>query len=199
MKKLIPLAAAAVLGLAVVGCDHNRSDTSADGARPMQAQAAADKTAVANIRPAEQASTQPSMGKATGTVTFTQVGDDKVKVVIDLQGLPPGKHGFHIHEKGDLSAADLSSAGGHFNPGHHHHAGPDSPKRHAGDLGNIKADANGEVKKEMTIGGISVGTGAANDIVGKSVIVHGKADDLKTDPAGNAGPRIAGGVIEEQK
>ena len=148
---------------------------------------------------AKAATTQPSFGKTTGTVTFAQVGDNKVKVAVDLQGVPPGKHGFHIHDKGDLSAPDLSSAGPHFNPEGHHHGGPTSEMRHAGDLGNIEADSSGNVKKEMTIEGISVGTGEKNDIAGKSVIVHGKADDLKSDPAGNAGPRIAGGVIEVQK
>src|SRR2546423_3875353 len=79
--------------------------------------------AVARIMPAKAAATQPSFGTPTGTVTFTQMGE-RTKVVADLTGLPPGKHGIHIHEKGDLSSADLMSAGGHFNPGGHPHGGP---------------------------------------------------------------------------
>jgi superoxide dismutase, Cu-Zn family len=158
------------------------------------------KTAVANVKQAEAATTRPSWGKASGTVTFTQSGDaDKVKVAYDLKGLTPGKHGFHIHEKADLSAPDLSSAGPHFNPTKHKHAGPEGADRHAGDLGNIDADTSGNAKGNVTVEGITIGSGAANDIVGKSVIVHEKADDLKSDPSGNSGGRVGGGVIEMKK
>jgi Cu-Zn family superoxide dismutase len=136
-----------------------------------------------------------SGSKVTGTVTFTKMGDD-VQVVADLQGLSPGKHGFHIHEKGDCSAPDASSAGGHFNPMHQHHGGPTSVEHHVGDLGNIDADASGKAhldwKGKMNLTG-------TDSIVGKSVVVHDKEDDLKTDPAGNAGPRVACGVIEIAK
>src|ERR1044072_4223848 len=108
------------------------------------------KMAAAHIRPAGAASTQPSMGNVMGTVTFTQV-DHGVKVVADLTGLPPGKHGFHIHEKGDLSSADLMSAGGHYNPdgGMHYHGGPvTNPMIHAGDLGNLDAAPDGKAHLE---------------------------------------------------
>ena len=132
-----------------------------------------------------------SNSKVTGTVTFTKVGDE-AQVVADIQNLTPGKHGFHIHEKGDCSAADASSAGGHFNPTHQHHGGPNTPEHHAGDLGNITADASGKAhldwKGKLSLSG-------ADSIIGKSVVVHEKEDDLKTDPAGNAGARIACGVI----
>jgi len=199
MKKLVLLAVPALLGAGlIIGCDHN-SDHSSKSSDAKMMQAAGGKTAVANVTAAKAATTQPSFGNTTGTVTFTQVGDDKVKVAVDLQGLPPGKHGFHIHQKGDLSAPDLTSAGGHFNPEGHKHGGPDSEMHHAGDLGNLEADSSGNVKKEMTVEGISVGTGAKNDITGTSVIVHAKADDLKTDPAGNSGARIAGGTIEAKQ
>jgi superoxide dismutase, Cu-Zn family len=114
-------------------------------------------------------------------------------------GLTPNTtHGFHIHEKGDLSAPDLGSAGAHYNPESHPHAGPDAPMRHAGDLGNVTSDAQGHVQKELTVDNISIG-GAKNDILGKSVIVHAKADDLKSQPSGDAGGRVAGGVIEMKK
>src|SRR6266480_1451208 len=83
----------------------------------------------------------PSSGsQVTGTVTF-RAATDGTKIVIDLSGLKPGKHGLHIHEKGDCSAPDAASAGAHFNPAHSHHGGSDTAERHAGDFGNIEADA----------------------------------------------------------
>jgi len=132
-----------------------------------------------------------SGSQVTGTVTFTKSGD-QVEVVADIQNLKPGNHGFHLHEKGDCSAPDAASAGGHFNPTHQHHGGPTSAEHHAGDLGNIVADASGKAhldwKGKLDLSG-------PNSIIGKSVVVHEKEDDLKTDPAGNAGARIACGVI----
>src|SRR5438105_12158268 len=83
-----------------------------------------------------------SGSQVTGTVKFTKVGD-VVQVVADVQNLKPGKHGIHVHEKGDCSAPDASSAGPHFNPAHQHHGGPATDPRHAGDFGNIEADASG--------------------------------------------------------
>jgi superoxide dismutase, Cu-Zn family len=136
-----------------------------------------------------------SKSKVTGTVEFTKVGDD-VQVTGEIQNLTPGKHGFHIHEKGDCSAADAASAGGHFNPTHKHHGGPDTAERHTGDLGNIEADDSGKAHIQWT-GKMSL-TGT-DSIIGKSVVVHEKADDLKTDPAGNSGARVACGVIEAAK
>jgi superoxide dismutase, Cu-Zn family len=132
-----------------------------------------------------------SGSQVTGTVTFTKVGDD-VQVVADIQGLKPGKHGFHIHEKGDCSAPDAASAGGHFNPAMKHHGGPDTLDHHAGDLGNIVTDASGKTHLDWK-GKLSL-TGK-DSIIGKSVVVHEKEDDLKTDPAGNSGARVACGAI----
>ena len=136
-----------------------------------------------------------SGSKVTGMITFTKVGSD-VQVVGDITGLTPGKHGFHLHEKGDCSAPDAASAGAHFNPGQHKHGGPTTTERHEGDLGNIEADASGKAhidwKGKMSLSG-------ADSIIGKAVIVHEKEDDLKTDPTGNAGGRLACGVIEAAK
>jgi len=136
-----------------------------------------------------------SGSQVTGTVTFTKVGDE-VKVVADITGLKPGKHGFHIHEKGDCSAPDAASAGAHFNPTQHKHGGPTTPERHEGDLGNVETDASGKTHLEWK-GKMSL-TGA-NSIIGKSVVVHENEDDLKSDPAGNAGARLACGAIEPAK
>jgi len=136
----------------------------------------------------------PTKGnKASGKVTFTKMPDG-VKVVADIDGLTPGKHGFHIHEKGDCSAADASSAGGHFNPTHMPHGGPDSPKRHVGDLGNIEADAAGHAHFERVDNVIQLD--GPNSVIGRAVIVHADADDFVSQPAGNAGARVGCGVIQ---
>jgi Cu-Zn family superoxide dismutase len=131
--------------------------------------------------------------KAHGKVTFTQDGE-KVKVVADLEGLNPGqKHAFHVHQFGDCSAPDGMSAGGHYNPEGHEHGLPDKPMRHAGDLGNIQADNDGKAHYEISVNNISV-AGVINPIIGRGVIVHAKVDD-GGQPVGNAGARIACGVI----
>ena len=190
MNRLIRCIAVPALSLAVLaGCDHMHMNNDGD-----------KKTvAVAHIKPAPGATTQPAIGKGAGTVTFTQKAVDKVRVQAELTGLPPGEHGIHIHEKSDLTAPDLSSAGPHFNPSHAKHAGPMAEMHHAGDLGNITADASGNAKLDITIDGVTLLGDGANNILMKSVVIHAKADDLKTDPSGNSGPRIAGGVIEAAK
>jgi Cu-Zn family superoxide dismutase len=194
------------LALLAIGCDSmgkdkdksSMSKSSASGASGMQAGGGnmANKVAVAQVKPSQAATTQPVNNNVSGTVTFTQTAPDTVVVMVDLTGFEPNsKHGFHIHDKGDLSARDLSSAGGHFNPAGHKHGGPDSTMSHAGDLGNITANADGNVKTEITAHGIALDKSNMG-IIGRSVIVHAKEDDLKTDPAGNSGARVAGGVIE---
>ena len=131
--------------------------------------------------------------KVTGTVEFKEVPDG-VEVTANLEGLKKGDHGFHIHEKGDCSAPDASSAGGHFNPSKHKHGAPDAAEHHEGDLGNLTADKDGKASKTFTMKGITLGEGDTS-IVGKGFIVHEKADDMKTQPTGNAGGRVACGVI----
>ena len=131
--------------------------------------------------------------KVTGTVTFTPVADG-VQVHAEITGLTAGKHGFHVHEFGDCSAADASSAGAHFNPTNQPHAGPDAAARHEGDMGNIEADASGNAKLDYVDHQISLGNDAKSAI-GRAVVVHAKPDDLKTQPSGDAGGRIACGVI----
>jgi len=136
----------------------------------------------------------PTAGnKVSGTVTFTPVADG-VQVLAELTGLTPGKHGFHVHEFGDCSAADASSAGAHFNPTNQPHAGPDAAARHEGDMGNVEADASGNAKLDYVDHQISLANDAKSAI-GRSVVVHAKPDDLKTQPSGDSGARIACGVI----
>jgi Cu-Zn family superoxide dismutase len=138
----------------------------------------------------------PAGGNVTGAVTFTG-SDSGTKVVVDISGLTPGKHGFHIHDKGDCSDPKFNSAGAHFNPTHSHHGGPATEVRHIGDFGNVETDASGKVHVELTDKNLKL-TGA-DAIAGKSVIVHAGEDDLKTDPSGNSGDRVACGVIEVAK
>jgi Cu-Zn family superoxide dismutase len=156
--------------------------------------ATSDPTSVAANIGTAQALMKPGKNQKTkGIVHFTQVGD-KLKIEAMLEKLKPGPHGIHIHETGDCSAADFASAGGHYNPGQSHHGSLDSSERHAGDLGNITANAKGSAKISMEVSGLSLG--GANNIVGKALVVHGKADDFKSQPAGNSGDRVACGVIE---
>ncbi len=136
----------------------------------------------------------PTAGnKVAGTVTFTPIADG-VQVHAEITGLTPGKHGFHVHEFGDCSAADASSAGGHFNPNHKPHAGPEAPERHEGDMGNVEADASGNAKLDYVDHQLSLSSDDKSAI-GRSVVVHAKPDDLKTQPSGDSGARVACGVI----
>lgn len=129
-------------------------------------------------------------GKPMGEVRFEEQAGGGMKIVTTLFNLPANsEHGFHIHEFGDCTVVDGSGAGPHFNPSGMKHGGPQSPERHAGDLGNVKSDVKGSAS--MT----AIDTGSISAIVGRSVILHEKADDMKTDPAGNAGLRVACGVI----
>lgn len=164
---------------------------SSGAARLVKAEAGADaQAAVAIIHGAGD-----NKDKITGTASFTP-SPEGVKIVVDVNGLPPGKHGIHIHEKSDLSSPDLKSAGPHFNPdgASHKHGGPDDPERHAGDLGNIEADSSGHGHLETTDAALSIDN-AKNGVVGHSIIIHANEDDLKSQPAGNSGDRIAGGAI----
>lgn len=145
--------------------------------------------------PGASANLVPTKGnQARGTVTFTQKGD-KVLVKASLAGLNPNtEHGFHIHEKGDCSAPDAMSAGGHFNPAGAQHGHPGGGVHHVGDMPNLKADATGAATLTWEETDFTVTDGPAS-IVGRAVVVHLNADDYKSQPAGNSGPRIACGVI----
>ena len=120
---------------------------------------------------------------------------DRIRVEAEVTGLSPGKHGFHIHEKGDCTAPDASSAGGHFNPTQMPHAGPEQSSRHVGDFGNLEADASGAAHYSRTF---DLKVQGYTSILGKAVIIHENSDDLATQPSGNAGGRVACGVIESR-
>jgi len=120
----------------------------------------------------------------------------QVRVEGAFTGLSPGSHGFHIHEKGDCSAPDATSAGGHFNPTGMPHAGPADPNRHVGDFGNLEADASGNAYYSRALSSISLE--GDSSIIGKAIVIHAKPDDLKTQPSGNSGDRVGCGVIERK-
>ncbi|RAP30247.1 superoxide dismutase family protein [Candidatus Marinamargulisbacteria bacterium SCGC AG-343-D04] len=134
-----------------------------------------------------------NMSQVSGIVVFEQL-EGKVKVTAKVKGLNPNaKHGFHVHHFGDLSKDDGTKAGGHYNPEGHDHGLPPSQERHAGSFGNIQTDSAGNAIFSMEDETISI-SGDKNPILGRSVIIHAKEDD-GGQPSGNAGKRIAGGVI----
>ena len=138
----------------------------------------------------------PTQGHdASGSLTLTSEGS-AVHVAGTLQGLTPNaEFGFHIHEKGDCSAPDASSAGPHFNPSSSQHGNPSADPHHAGDMLNVKSDAQGAAQVDAQATGVTLASGEPNDVMGKAVVLHEKADDYKTQPSGNSGARIACGVI----
>jgi superoxide dismutase, Cu-Zn family len=144
--------------------------------------------AMATLSPTTSGST------AQGTVHFQELADGAVEVQVDLTGVPAGTHGFHVHEFGSC-ANNGEAAGGHFNPTNQPHASPEAVSHHAGDFGNVTADANGEVHTRFTTRSIMVSTDIRS-VVGKAVILHANRDDLTTQPTGNAGGRIACGVAQ---
>jgi superoxide dismutase, Cu-Zn family len=129
-----------------------------------------------------------------GSVTFIAL-EKGVRVIANVEGMTPGNHGFHIHEFGDCSAPDASSAGGHYNPTDSIHAGPLDLPRHSGDLGNLTANKKGVAAYDYVDFALTLE--GEQSIIGKSVIVHENKDDYISQPTGNAGPRQACGVIKE--
>lgn len=144
--------------------------------------------------PVAVAALAPASGsQAQGTVRFTQE-EDRIVVHAHVAGLAPNsEHGFHVHEKGDCTAPDASSAGAHLNPDGKPHGSP-AGVHHTGDLPSLKADASGVAQASFEIKGMLLGSGA-QDLLGKAVVVHADPDDYHSQPAGNSGARIACGVI----
>jgi len=143
--------------------------------------------------PAAEAKLLPTKGNtASGVVSFVHQGD-RIIVNATVAGLTPGAHGFHIHDKGDCSAPDATSAAGHFNPSGHPHGHPQFGPHHAGDMDMLEADASGNARLSMELRAVAFD--GEKGIVGRGVIIHASPDDFKTQPTGNSGARVACGVI----
>lgn len=170
----------AVLGvLAFGGCQDQAVEVDTKAIVPVE-------RAIAIIKPTDG-------NQVIGMVDFKQ-NKDEVDIVLRLEGLEPNTvHGWHIHEFGDLSDPNGKATGGHYNPEKHDHALPNKTKRHAGDLGNLTVDAQGRAITELSVKNVSI-DGAYNPILGRGVIIHAEEDD-GGQPTGNAGGRIAQGVI----
>lgn len=192
--------------LALAACQPQGSD---DAAAPPPAPAASTATDTpaadpAATMPADQApGTSASAtlaategNQVAGHLEFTPV-DGGIRITGEVTGLPAGgAHGFHVHEHGDCSAPDATSAGGHFNPAGSAHGRVGEGEHHAGDSDNISANDAGVATVDSLLQGATLGDGGDSDIVGKGVIVHADPDDYTTQPTGNAGARLACGVIQ---
>ncbi|RDK07721.1 superoxide dismutase family protein [Cupriavidus lacunae] len=188
MKQVLtPLAACIAAAVALAGCAGSGMTSSSAAGATAAPNTGADARATAKL--------QPKSGTDTaGTVTFQQQPGG-VMMTAAITGLPPNSvHGFHVHEKGDCSAPDAMSAGGHFNPTGKPHGQMTVPDHHAGDMNNVTADASGNARVSMLLPDLTVGTGA-NGVIGRAVVVHKDPDDYKTQPTGNSGGRIACGVV----
>lgn len=193
-SKTISLAGLGILSFMLISCGTTTDQGAMEETTPepgtMEGMDTAESQplrAVARLEPTEG-------NTASGVVTFEQM-NGTVRIVADISGLEPGTHGFHIHETGDCSAPDATSAGGHFNPQGHQHGAPGDDEHHAGDLGNIEAAEDGTAHLELEIDYITLTSGETS-VMGKAVIVHSDPDDFTTQPTGNAGSRLACGVIE---
>ncbi len=172
-------------------------------AEPPPAAAPADAAAAAPAAPAAPAAAPRSIevpieaksgSKLSGKAVLTET-EGGVHVVLTLEGLEAGEHGAHVHEKGDCSAADGASAGGHFNPQSKDHGLPGAEKRHLGDLGNITIAKDGKGSLDITAPGANLKASDPASFVGRAIIVHAKKDD-GGQPTGNAGGRVGCGVIK---
>jgi superoxide dismutase, Cu-Zn family len=138
---------------------------------------------------------EPRSGsKVSGQLKFVEVGE-KVHITGLVTGHTPGPKGIHIQEKGDCSDDKAVMSGGHFNPHGGKHGGATTRERHAGDLGHLHFGADGTAKVDITVEGISLSRDKADGVIGRAVVVHAQADDLMSDPTGNAGARVACGLI----
>ncbi len=165
------------------------------GTKPMESKDAMHEHMAQMMGKMGAASLSPlaSGAPVSGLVVFHQM-EGHLMAHVKLRGLEPmSVHGFHVHEKSSCASADFSSAGGHFNPDGKAH-GDQSGERHAGDMPNLTADAQGNVDQKIMLHGVTLAAGERG-IEGRTVIVHANPDDFKSQPAGNSGPRIACGVI----
>ena len=192
MKANLGLALAGTLLLAA--CSREQPEGAPRQPEPTTA-APAEKTTPTETHGAV-AQIAPTQGNTvTGSLALDQ-SPQGVRIGGAIQGLKPNaEFGFHVHEKGDCSAPDGSSAGGHFNPAQAQHGNPASPMHHAGDMVNIRSNDQGVAQVDTTAAATTLQGGSATDLIGKAIVVHESPDDYTTQPSGNSGKRIACGVI----
>lgn len=186
-KTLLTLSAATLI---LAACSKKPDDQAAAPAEASAPAPAAPPPMTASVTLA------PTQGNtAAGNLTLTAEGSG-LHVTGSLTGLKPdAEFGFHIHEKGDCSAPDASSAGDHFNPTNMQHGDPNGTEHHAGDMLNAKSDAQGTAQVDVTANGVSLVDTSTDNVHGRAIVLHEKADDYKTQPSGDSGKRIACGVI----
>jgi superoxide dismutase, Cu-Zn family len=178
--------------LCACSVDKERAGGLAERGERARTSAPPEGSAVVHLRDARGA----EVGKATLTETT-----EGVRIAGEVNHLSPGEHGFHIHEKGMCDAPGFQSAGGHYNPAGTDHGGPTTENRHAGDLGNLRVGDDGRAAFDITARGVTLRKGPQSllDGAGTSLMVHAKADDLASNPAGNSGERIACGIVEVER
>lgn len=184
MMKLKKILYPLTIASAVAACSQDTESVGAEAAVEAQAEAFSEFVAVLH----------PTAGNdVEGVVLFSNT-EDGVRVGAQVSGLAPmSSHGFHLHEFGDCREADASSAGGHFNPDGMPHGGPNAERRHDGDLGNLVTNGAGVAQTNVVDPELSFA--GPDSILGRAVVIHAGADDLESQPSGDAGARIACGVI----
>ena len=197
------LAASLAIGLAACGAPQDGYDDAATPpATPMAGPASTPVDAAPDMTTTPAAGTMAILAategnSVTGEITFAAV-DGGVAITGQVNGLSPNtEHGFHVHETGDCSAPDGTSAGGHFNPTDSAHGRVSAGEHHVGDTDNIRADDTGVARVDTRLDGATLADGAPTDVLGRAVIVHADPDDYATQPTGNAGARLACGVITQ--
>lgn len=188
------------LALISTSCTKSTTTTAPEDTTPAEPAPAStpetpEETPAAAASEAQAHVALQSPSGVAGTLVLRETAEG---LVVDgtITGLSPGAHGFHVHDVGECAAPKFESAGGHFDPTKAPHAAPTAAAHHLGDLGNIEADAAGQAQVHAVVADLSLTAGAAGSVVGRSVVVHAKADDMTTQPSGASGDRIACGVIE---
>jgi superoxide dismutase, Cu-Zn family len=199
MRPTIAIAAAAAMcSLMLLSCAQTKAPSSTPAATPSPGAPAATAPEAPSAQEGAvraYARIEPkSDSRVKGKAEFVQE-DGKVTFTLEVSGLTPGEHAIHLHDKGDCSAADGTSAGGHWNPTNEAHGKWGAHPFHRGDIGNLTADADGKATLNFTTDLWSVGGDPSRDVVGHAIIIHAKADDFTTQPTGNAGGRVACGVV----
>lgn len=191
-------------GIVLLGAGCGRTEDAAEVPQPPSNQVdsgavASDPTPPGQLPHSASAEMAATRGHTANGALAVSADANGIRITGALQGMPPdSEFGFHVHEKGDCSAPDASSAGEHFNPANRQHGHPGSESRHAGDMFNLKSSSQGIAQVDLVVSGLSLHQGRPTDVLGKALVVHAKPDDYKSQPAGNSGDRIACGVITVQ-